>query len=273
MVDNIVFIIGSDIFSSSNLEDGNFQKFVKNISPALKVAEQLKAEVWYSHRDLERLSSEMVEFDEYFTQSQGNFWGTLLENFRPHREDGYCFKIHYSFENTSLEHCPLVSFPIDSISKTYKVLLSFELEEPEVSLLLAKSNSDFHRVHLNLFIKPDKIWKFVNNILPKRKYNFSSKHGNIHKKADPPKLGEKASQLKCSDEDAQQLLNDAIFDRRYSGKKGHWCYNFDPVHDTFIVFPYEGNTPSNQFHAFHIEREEWKKEIPSSVISFFGKST
>jgi hypothetical protein len=272
MVDNIAFIIGSDIFDYSNLADIKFQGFVKKISPVLEVAEQTGAEVWYAHRDIKRLSSEMEGFDEYFTQSQGNFWGTILSNFRPHHEEGYCFKIHYSDQNTSMEYYPLVSFPTVPVQKTHKILLSFDLPESEVSLLLARSSTDFHHLYLNVFNEPDKIWRFVNNILPRRKYNFSSKHGDIHTKANPPKPGEKVSQLKCSKEDAEKLLNDAIFDRRYSGQKGQWCYNFDPVHDTFIIFPCEGNIPSNQFHAFHIERDEWKREVPSSVISFFNKN-
>jgi hypothetical protein len=63
------------------------------------------------------------------------------------------------------------------------------------------------------------------------------------------------------------LLKNAIFDLR----EGNWCYNFDDVHQTYVVFPCEGENPQNKFHAFHIDKDKWREEIPNSILKYFNK--
>jgi len=45
-------------------------------------------------------------------------------------------------------------------------------------------------------------------------------------------------------------------------------YFFDQQHSKFIVFLFEGNTPANQYHAYHIENDA---EVPKSVKMLFEK--
>lgn len=266
-MENIVFYIGSDFFDGENLKDEKFVLFKQKVIPLFEVARQLKAEVWYAETDIKTLTEELEVLDEYYTQSQGNFWEVLLEDFQACRAKTYCFKVHFSAENTSIEHYPIASaLFLGALGKEHKILLSAH-PETEIMLLGVQSNTEFQPIRLNLFDDPQKIWQFINTVLPKRKYNFSSKHGNDTCKAIPPKPNEKVSQLKCSDDDAQKLLDTAVFDLR----ERKWCYNFDPEQDTFIIFPDEGNIPSNQYHAFHIEKHEWKEKVPTSILKFFKK--
>jgi hypothetical protein len=65
------------------------------------------------------------------------------------------------------------------------------------------------------------------------------------------------------------LLNSAIFDKR---EKARFYYNFDESEKTYIIFPFEGENPQHQFHAFHIDVIEWEKEIPHSIREYFGYS-
>jgi hypothetical protein len=149
-----------------------------------------------------------------------------------------------------------------------KIQIVFSLtEESQYNLLLVKSNEEFERVKINSFSQIQNVWNFINNNLPLREYNFSSKHGNKTTKAIPPKKTENTSQLLCTDDEANMLLKSAIFDLR----ERNWCYNFDDNQQTFIIFPCEGNNPQNKYHAFHINKDEWHKEIPNSIRKHFKK--
>lgn len=88
--------------------------------------------------------------------------------------------------------------------------------------------------------------------------NRNNKHGENGRRAH-----RRASILYCSIDEAQNLLNSAIGDARYSSKE-KWLYNYDQSHEKFIAFPYENETPQNQYHAFHYETiEDAQREIPA----------
>ncbi|WP_291099692.1 MULTISPECIES: hypothetical protein [unclassified Flavobacterium] len=263
---DFIFYIHSDVLELDNFSNENIKNFLNKINPILEIGRKLQANVYYSFEDNDELKKYFTDpdFNKDFSKSQANKLDLLLENFKQNKEVNNFFKIHFSQENTSLEH---IKLPFLNSKLKNKNLIIFSLKnEEEHTLLMVKSNNDFEKVKINSFNNSNKIWEFINKNLPDRVYNFNSKHGNETTKAIAPN-SQKASQLLCTDEKAQELLKNAIFDLR----ERYWCYNFDEDLQTFIVFPCEGDNPQNKYHAFHIKDDEWDKEIPKSIRKHFKK--
>lgn len=70
--------------------------------------------------------------------------------------------------------------------------------------------------------------------------------------------------MECSKEKAQELLKNAIGDRRI----GNFLFNYDGGIKEFIVFSDE-NTPNNQYHGYHISEDElnksYQKDYPEII--------
>jgi hypothetical protein len=265
-MEDFIFYIHSDVLELDNFSDQNFKKFIQQINPILEIGKHLKANVYYCKSEIQGLNSVFSDFEDAYIKNQKNILEEILKDFKPNIESNNFFKIHYSNENTSLEP---VKFPFLNSKFENKKLVVFSLiNEEEHNLLMVKSNDDFEKVKLNSFNNPRNIWKFINKNLPDRVYNFSPKHGNNNIKAISPN-SENVSQLLCSDDAAQELLNNSIFDLR----ERSWCYNFDENFQTFIIFPCEGENPQNKYHAFHIDKDidKWRKEIPNSILKYFNK--
>lgn len=267
MIDKFVFYVNSDVLDSTNFIDDKIDVFIKLMNPILNIGRKLKAKIYYSYYDIQTLVEYFDEpsFNKDFTKSQANKLDLLLDNFIQNKEVNNFFKVHFSGEETSFE---LLKMFFINPNDSDKIHIVFNLTEnlSKQSILFVESNEHFKRMEINYFCHVDEIWKFINNNLPDREYNFSPKHGNSTIRAIAPN-SEIASQLLCTNEEAISLLNNAIFDLRV----GNWCYNFDDFHQTYIVFPCEGDNPQNKYHAFHIGKDKWREEIPNSILKHFRK--
>ena len=261
MKDKFVFYIHSDILNEDRFNDSNFKSHIQCISSLLDVARFLKSNVFYSLLDINTLQ-EVLNLDEYFTQSQANILDVLLKDFIVNKEVHHLFKVHFSEENTCLEPC---NFNICNSTKDKTTILLTLDKEEELYLLKVKSNNDFEQIAIQSVFNKENLWAIINKQIS-RNYNFTSKHGDSNTNAMPP-TNKTVSQLLTSDVETQELLDNAIFDLRQSD----WCYNFDKNKNTYIVFPFEGVTPQNNYHAFHILEAEWGQEIPNSIRKYFNK--
>jgi hypothetical protein len=264
---NFLFYVHSEVFNPDNFKDENFNTFSKSINAVFEVARQLKAKVFYKLDEVQELKPFFEDIDYKFTQSQGNRLDILLDDFIPFKDKYHFFKVHFAEEHTSLEPVNYGFLNAMDDHQAIKIVFTQNASNKE-NLLLVQASHDFYFCEIYHFNQAKDIWTFINKHLPIRTYSFSSKHGNATTKAIAPKPTEKVSQLLCSDLEAQTLLNSAIFDLR----EKKFYYNFDEINDTYILFPYEGETPQNQFHAFHITHEEWHKEIPASIKKYFKRS-
>ncbi len=265
---DFIFYIHSDILALNNFSNENIKNFLKQINPILEIGRKLQANVYYSFEDNFELKEYFNDpaFNKDFSKSQANKLDLLLENFIQNKELNHLFKIHFSDKNSSLQP---VKFPFLNSKFENKKLVIFSMnKEAEHNLLLIKSNDDFEKVKINSFNNSKDIWEFINKNLPNRLYNFNPKHGNKNTKAISPN-NQNSSQLLCSDQTAQELLNNSIFDLRVR----NWCYNFDDINQTYIIFPCEGENPQNKYHAFHIDKDtnKWREEIPNSILKYFNK--
>jgi hypothetical protein len=266
MNQKFIFYIHSEVFIPDNFSDQNFNDFAKNMNSVFEVARQIKADVYYTLDSVVDLKDFFTDLDINFTKSQANRLDVLLKDFISFKEKHHFFKVHFAEEQTSLEPVNYGFLNAIDDHKAIRIVFTQNSRNKE-QLLLVQASHDFYFCEINHFNQAKDIWEFINQHLPIRTYNFSSKHGNATTKAIAPKSTEKASQLLCSDLEAQTLLNSAICDLR----EKKFYYNFDEIHGTYILFPYEGETPQNQFHAYHITKEEWHKEIPNSIKKHFGK--
>jgi hypothetical protein len=265
MKTEFIFYIHSEVFNPENFSDENIQTFAKSMHIVFEIARQLEAKVFYKLGEVQDLKALIADIDYGFTQSQGSRLQLLLQDFIPFKEDYHYFKVHFSDAQTSLESVNYGFLNAMDNQKASYIIFTQTLSGQE-QLLLVHASDDFYFCEINNFNVAKDIWTFINK-KSKRTYSFSSKHGNSTTTAIPPKATVKASQLRSSDAEAQALLNSAIFDLR----EKKFYYNFDTDKNTFILFPYEGDNPQNQFHAFHITPEEWHREIPSSIRKYFGK--
>ncbi len=251
--------------------DLDWERYVEDNSYLLTVEKLVtfaymhQAKVYYSIAQLNDFTSNCKDLDANFTSSMGNQLEVILQNAVALKKQNFIFEVCFAQENTSLN--PVKSKSLASIQGFDKQLL-ISLSSYNNVLLWVKSNTEFERVNVYATSEMIELQNWIVKSSNVKKYNFSNKHGNDKVKANPPKSREKVSQLRCSDEKAQELLRTAI--PNFEEKQG-WHYNFDETLDTFIVFPFEGDTPQNQFHAFHVEPNEWNKEIPKSIRKFFGK--
>lgn len=96
-------------------------------------------------------------------------------------------------------------------------------------------------------------WLFENRT--PRIFNLNPKHGENRQELRY-EHGEEISPLRCTKEEAQQLLEKAV------GELGERdLFNYDSVYQKFIIFKDE-NTPQNTFHGFHVEDEN---EVPQRI--------
>ncbi len=270
MKNEFVFYIHSEMFDDEHFTTENFDAYKIATYSILEVARQLKAEIYYASEDLERLAEKFAEisgiegFDEYI-QSPQDHLQILFNDAIPHKSRDLYFKVVFNEEQSSLVFYS-DSRCLNCVTNANHVVISRNLSG-EANLLKIDSENEFERVKINYFHSDNLLWNFINSKLPKRIYHFSPKHGNIQKTANSPNRKFQVSQLKCSDEEAQNLLDNAIFDLRESP----WCYIFDDTLDTYLVFPFEGDNPQNQFHAFHLEDEKQWGKVPESIRKFFKK--
>jgi hypothetical protein len=242
----------------------NETEYLKKVGLLVDFAYQYKANVYYSKSQLIDFTENCEDLNLNFSKSEGNILDVILAKAIELKQQNFTFEVYFASEKTSLKHN--LNLLVSALQNHEKqIVLSSSLSQN--AILRIESNTEFERINIAYLDDIQDIRKWIADNSPKRKYNFSSKHGNSTTKAIPPKSDLKVSELRCTNEEAQQLLETSILDLR----EKPWCYNFDEKLNTFIVFPFEGDTPQNQFHAFHVEKDEWKKEIPLSIRKFFKK--
>ncbi|MBB6003025.1 hypothetical protein [Arcicella rosea] len=241
------------------------ETYLSELYELINLAYIHRANVYYSFTQLYEFKNNCEDLDTNFTSSVGNQLEIILQDAISLNNQNHIFEICFAQENTSLN--PIKNKSLASVQAFQKQLLISFSSYSNV-FLWVKSNSEFERVTIHATSEIIELQNWIVKSSNVKNYNFSNKHGNDKVKANPPKSKEKVSQLLCSDQKAQELLHTAI--PNFDEKKG-WHYNFDETLTTFIVFPFEGETPQNQFHAFHVEPSEWHKEIPNSIRRFFGK--
>jgi len=69
--------------------------------------------------------------------------------------------------------------------------------------------------------------------------------------------------LECSKANAQTLLESAIGDVRIDSKR---LFNYDVDKAKYIVFYFDGESPQNQYHGFHLTSEIAKQKIPNNIL-------
>ena len=97
---------------------------------------------------------------------------------------------------------------------------------------------------------------FAENRLPQRNFKINPKHGENRQKIKAVG-GKDISPLRCSCEEAQILLYTAI------GNHKKELFNLDPDHDEIIVFKFEGDTPQNMYHGYHVPIDS--VEVPIDI--------
>ncbi|MBI5913874.1 MAG: hypothetical protein HY842_00725 [Bacteroidetes bacterium] len=101
-------------------------------------------------------------------------------------------------------------------------------------------------VHIPFAENLDSLEQWLSKNRESRLFNLSPKHGE-----NGQGHWQDASPLLCDRQRAQELLGNAIGDKRLTPE----LYNFDEQHDCCIVFKYENDTPQNQYHGYHVSIE------------------
>lgn len=113
----------------------------------------------------------------------------------------------------------------------------------------------------NLTNEKDALDWFSLNRLPPRKFNVNPKHGENQQNIRMIN-NQIASPLRCSGRKAQKFLDTAI------GESEKELYNLDPDFDEIIVFKWEGPTPQNMYHGYHVSKDS--DEVPNPIRKRLG---
>ncbi|MEA3415707.1 MAG: hypothetical protein U9R02_06045 [Thermodesulfobacteriota bacterium] len=108
----------------------------------------------------------------------------------------------------------------------------------------------------NLKYETELLTWFAENRLPQRNFNINPKHGENRQEITNVG-GEDISPLRSSCEEAQILLHTAI------GNHKKELFNLDYDHDEIIVFKFEGDTPQNMYHGYHVPKDS--VEVPGDI--------
>jgi hypothetical protein len=248
--------------------DFNWEKHIdsdnyfSDIYKIVELAYQHHATVFYSQQQLKEFTDNFKELDENFSQSDSNKLDVILRKAIKKNENSYLFEICFSNENTSLNPVKDTSITVINAYSSNALISITDNCQPK-TLLSIKSATNFEKVEFSIINTIDNLLQWIKDNSVERKFNISPKHGENGKGN-----WQDQSVLLCNKDEAQQLLNTAIPDFSEKEKR---LFNFDINYQTFIEFFYEGDNPQNQWHGFHIEKEEWEKRIPSSIKEYFKK--
>lgn len=244
-----------------DLKDVLFDKSNQGLHALYKIkeiAEQHQTELFYDSKIVEEFSA-LAEDDEDYVIGTRSYLSLLLENCAPVQATGFVFKVCFASENTSLSHLPyqiIAAMRADEKNN----LLSLTYQDSG-KVLVASSNTEFKIVKFAVVSDFSRMLEWIISQGPKRVFNVSPKHGengrgNWHNE----------SPLLCSGEEAQELLNNAIAD---FNEKQRRLFNYDRNRNAFIEFFYEGDTPQQQWHGFHVTSQDASR-VPLSICKHFG---
>lgn len=247
--------------------DFNWEKYEENSSNYLceiyriiQLAYQHKATVYYSEKQVQDFINNCKDRGDDFIQSHANKLAVLLKNAFKKTNHNHVFEICFSDENTSLNY---INNTAVSVIKSYSQNALISTENYNYKTLLSIASAmDFEKVDFKVINNANSLLHWIQNN-SSRYFNLSTKHGENGRGNQPGQ-----SVLRCSKNEAQQLLNTAIPDFTEKEKQ---LFNFDENHQTFIEFFYEGDNPQKQWHGFHITNNEWEKRIPVSIRKYFDK--
>jgi len=240
----------------------NYADNQADIYQLVQFAYQHKATVFYSQSQITEFNKNCEELDDEYITSQHNKLEILLKDAICKKDAQYAFEICFANENTTLRN--ITNSAIASINAyNNNALLSFNQNEKSKELLSVKSQTSFEKIEFDILNKLSDIHQWIISKITPRKFNLSDKHGENGK---GNWKGE--SVLLCDKHEAQILLNEAIPDFY---EKEERLFNFDTLHQTFLEFYFEGDNPQNQWHGFHIKKEDWNKRVPPNIRKYFGK--
>ena len=95
---------------------------------------------------------------------------------------------------------------------------------------------------------------FINYRKRGRNFQITVKHGE--NRQDVRTINnEIVSPLRCMRNEAESLLQKAL------GGQIRELYNYDEVREYYIIFKWEGNTPQNMYHGYHVDMSS--SEVPA----------
>ncbi len=236
------------------------QDHLKKIAYLTEFAYAHKLKIYYSYFQLIEFTQQIDDLDENFTVSFGNQLDLILNSFGAIalKDKNHVFEVCFSDENTSLNY---LNNKLLSCIKNEGLQAIIYFSSNFKSFLKITDNSKFEKIEFSKLcsIEEIKLWIIKNSA--KRNFNLSNKHGENGKNNWS---GE--SVLMCNASRASNLLNDAI---AHFYARDNRLFNWDPEFSTYIEFFFEGINPQNQWHGFHLKKEDWTR-VPAFIKEHFG---
>jgi len=237
--------------------DKTVEIYLREFCRLVEFAYQHEATIYYSQKHLQKFISQVEDLDVNFSVSVGNILDVMIENAKRQDNEFYSFELCFANENTTILHIDNILSFVKDHDKIAILTCSNKIED----FLLVKSKSNYGKIECKNINTSQKLVHWIATVKP-RTFNLSPKHGEKGKGNYS-----KASPLLCSKEEAQNMLDDAIPCFLEQEKS---LFNFDTIHQTFIVFYFEGDNPQNQWHGFHLKQEEWEN-VPDFIRKYFNR--
>lgn len=245
-------------YSNKALQDENeIVKYIRNLKKSI---DSISLENYEGHYDSYNIQSFLKDFeaiDDCYPNPSFRILRFLLQDWENWREN----KIQQQ-ENKYIIHGQEIE------NHTFCETAQIKINSPEIKTVVL--NHKGHKLGNEIIVFVNEVstntpsisnvndlekW-FAIERLPQRNFHIIDKHGENRTEIRFIN-NEEISPLRCSKDEAQELLKYA------TGENLKELYNFDKNKNCFIVFKFEGNTPQNLYHGYHLPLDT--NEIPEKI--------
>lgn len=211
--------------------------------------------------DAENIQSHLHQFeelDDYYPCNPTMILRGLLSEWENWRDTPISAGDYILFENEIISNhifCEVAQRKYVNFNNSYLLINHNATSAPEnipVKVLNTSVNIELLPLHKTFN------W-FCKNRKPYRMYHPSPKHGENGRGN-----WRNASLLLCYHQEAEVLLKTAV------GKDDKALYNYDSVHQSYILFRKEGAIPEQKYHAYHIKETEVGEDIKALIEKLVG---
>lgn len=267
MAENNVFLLFPETEPTCQFIESNepfqfhevvFISFINDLNDIVHSIKLEDFEGYYDSQNIENFLTHFQSLEDLYPAAPFSLLRVTLKDWENWREkiQQSSDKIYKIFKQTISDNtfCEIAERSLVKVDDGFPLLNHHAVKDSVIISVVVNSHSKVSIEKLKGLEKTKK-W-FARNRIPQRNFHVIPKHGE--KRQDIRIIsGERISPLRCSKQEAQDLLHTAI------GHSLKELFEYDPKHNEIIVFKYENNPAQNMYHGFHVPKES--PEIPNEI--------
>lgn len=270
MVNLFILLPESEPSNQWMLSNESFQEedgvitFMQSLKKNLDAITLEEFEGYYDNINVKRFLQDFEELEDYYPNPTFKLLRSFLKSWNNWREE--------FLQDTSKEYS-IFSQRIEDHTFCEIAERKFIFRDNKFCLLNHFGHSLGDRINMDIdntsieiqsvASKKELIYWFAQERIPTRNFQIIEKHGENREEVIIWR-GRSASPLRCSQQEAFELLKFAI------GDNIDELFNYDEIDGQgyFIVFKFEGDNPQNMYHGYHLplDTSEISNEIKGKLL-------